>query len=209
MAGGIFPNYPFVLNPKCVVFSALIIALFFYCPPQMIMPWKLLLSFLLFVVAYVAMSWYDYTFECQVLALKRGTSKYGITQKFKPPTHKESQRDPSKETIQEAALEKNIINVYHIFFIAPLLLYIGLKKINADNSAYTFLIVNLLFAMIYHVPRFISNYNYISFSHILLGIIGIYYSLVKTRPAIFYTSLLIFSSYVALKHGFLLMSSFH
>lgn len=209
MAGGIFPNYPFVLNPKCVVFSAIIIGLFFYSPPKMGIHWNLLISFILFVVSYVAMAWYDYKFECQKLALKRGTSKYSITQQFKPPTHTKSQTDESKETKDETILNANIIHIYHIFFIAPLLLYIGLKKQSASEYAYLFLIVNLSFAMLYHLPRFIRNYNYVSLAHLLMGITGIYYSLIKSRPQAFYILMPIFSAYVALKHGFELMVAFH
>ena len=209
MAGGIFPNYPFVLNPKCVVFSVIIIGLFFYCPPKLDMHWNLLIAFLLFVVSYVSMAWYDYKFECQKLALKRGTSKYSITQQFKPPIHTKSQDDPSKETIDETILNANIIHIYHIFFIAPLLLYIGTQKRNASEYAYLFLIVNLTFAMVYHLPRFIRNYNYISLAHLFAGISGIYYSLIKDRPKVFYTLMLIFSAYVALRHGFQLMEAFH
>jgi len=209
MAGGIFPGYPFVLNPKCVVFSSLIIWLFFYNPPVMTIYWKLLISLILFVIAYVAMAWYDYKFECQALALKRGTSKYGITQQFKPPTHKENQRDPSKDTPDETALEKNIINVYHLLFITPSLLYIGLEQQNASVNASMFLIVNLIFAMIYHIPRFMRNYNYISLAHIFAGLGGIYYLVKTNRPKVFYTSLIIFSVYVGLKHGFQLMELFH
>lgn len=209
MAGGIFPNYPFVLNPKCVVFSVIIIGLFFYSPPKMGIHWNLLISFILFVVSYVAMAWYDYKFECQKLALARGTSKYSITQQFKPPTHTKSQTDASKQTKDEIILNTNIIRIYHIFFIAPLLLYIGLKKQNASEYAYLFLIVNLSFAMLYHLPRFISNYNYVSLAHLFIGVIGIYYSLIKTRPESFYIAMPIFSAYVALKHGFKLMIESH
>jgi hypothetical protein len=209
MAGGIFHNYPFVLNPKCVVFSVIIIGLFFYCPPAMDMRWKLLMAFFLFVVSYVAMAWYDYKFECQKLALRRGTSKYSITQQLKPPTHTKSQTDQGKETKDETILNANIIHIYHIFFIAPLLLYIGLKKQIASSYAYLFLIVNLSFAILYHLPRFIRNYNYISLAHLLMGVTGIYYSLIKTRPELFYTSMPIFSAYVALKHGFKLMAASH
>lgn len=209
MAGGIFPNYPFVLNPKCVVFSVIIISLFFYSPPDMNIYWQLLIAFLLFVISYVAMAWYDYKFECQKLALRRGTSKYSITQQFKPPTHTKSQTDPSKETKEEKLLNSNIIHLYHILFIAPVLLYIGLKKKNASEYAYLFLIVNLLFAIVYHFPRFMRNYNYISAAHLLGGSLGIYYSLIKNRPELFYTSMPIFSAYVALKHGFQLMQNSH
>jgi len=209
MAGGIFTNYPFVLNPKCVVFSSIIIALFFYCPPSMNIQLKLLISFLLFIVSYVSMAWYDYKFECQKLALRRGTNKYSITQQFKPPAHTKSQTDPSKETKDEALLNANIIHVYHIFIIAPLLLYIGLQKQNASEYGYLFLIVNIMFAIIYHFPRFIRNYNYISLAHLFGGSIGIYYALIKNRPKTFYILMSIFSAFVVLKHGFQLMEAFH
>ena len=47
---------------------------------------------IVFVVAYVAMAWYDYKFECMKLALKRG-SRGGVTTLLKPDTHTESQSD--------------------------------------------------------------------------------------------------------------------
>lgn len=209
MAGGIFPNYPFVLNPKCVVFSGIIIFLFFYSPPDMNVYWKLFIAFILFVISYVAMAWYDYKFECQKLALKRGTSKYGITQQFKPPTHTPSQTDSSKDTKSEIRLNQMILHIYHIVFITPLLLYIGLEKDKASNNAFMFLIVNLVFAILYHAPRFIRHYNYVSLMHIIGGIVGIYYLAKKNRPNLFYTLSLLFSGYVGIKHGFQLMELSH
>ena len=63
MSGGIYPNYPFELNPKCVIFSIIIIGLFFYQPPNMNIYWKLVTTFVLFVISYVSMAWYDYKFD--------------------------------------------------------------------------------------------------------------------------------------------------
>ena len=41
--------------------------------------------FIIFVISYVAMAWYDYYYDCRPMPLKRG--KYGITGLFKPPEH--------------------------------------------------------------------------------------------------------------------------
>lgn len=209
MAGGIFPNYPFQLNIKCVIFSIIIISLFFYKPPNVNNYWKIFISLVLFVVSYVAMAWYDYKFECQKLALKRGTNTAGITQKFKPPTHTESQRDMSKATKEENALELYLIHIYHILVITPLLLYVGINKNNTPPNAFILIIANLLFALLYHLPRFMRDYNVVSIGHIIMAIIGTYLSMLSKKPDWYFTSLLGLSAYVGVKHGYKLMQLSH
>ncbi len=81
MAGGLFGR-PFVLNIKCIVFSLLIMTIFLYKPNiqnNYIMAFTL---FGIFVLAYVAMAWYDYFYDCRILPLKRGEKS--VTG-FKPP----------------------------------------------------------------------------------------------------------------------------
>ena len=72
MAGGLFGR-PFVLNEKCIVFSLICMTLFLFKPTfrnQYLLYFTL---FIIFVVAYVAMAWYDYYFNCDIVPLKRGT----------------------------------------------------------------------------------------------------------------------------------------
>jgi hypothetical protein len=216
MAGGLFKNYPFELNIKCVIFSTIIIALFFYHPPEMNIIWKCFVALLLFVIAYVAMAWYDYKFECTKLALKRG-SRGGITTLLKPEPHTESQTDPSKDTQDEQKLMMALINVYHLFIIVPLLIYIGIKgNVNVSENgkgqyqmAIVLLIANLAFAILYHIVRVLRKFNGVSLGHVIGGGVGIIYLLLSKRPQWFYYVLIFIAVYAGLKHGYELMVKSH
>lgn len=209
MAGGIFPNYPFQINIKCVIFAMIIIGLFFYIPPKLNNYWKLFISLILFIVSYVLMAWYDYKFECQKLALKRSTSNNSITQPFKPPIHTESQRDSSKATEEENHLEEWLIHFYHILIITPLLLYIGLNKNKTKVNMFMFLIVNICFAIAYHIQRLWREYNPISLGHVVVGIISIYFSWIYKKPLWFFYFALFMAGYVGLKHTYELIKLSH
>jgi hypothetical protein len=209
MAGGIFTNYPFELNIKCVIFSAIIIGLFFYCPPEMNITWKIFISFILFVIAYVAMAWYDYKFECMKLALKRGSGQYGITSKFKPETHTESQTDRTKMTSDEKALDHLLLNLYHVFIMTPVAIYIGLNGDKASSSAIIFLFVNFMFAFIYHIVRVLRKFNGVSLGHVIFSLGGSAFLLMSKRPISFYYAILGLGGYAGLKHGYELMIKSH
>jgi hypothetical protein len=208
MAGGIFQNYPFELNAKCVIFSIVIIGLFFYKPPNMNIYYNLLLSFVLFVVSYVGMAWYDYSFECQKLALKKSSSNIGITDKFKPKPHSESQLNRSKMTKEERKLDWTLINIYHLFLVVPIFMYVGIQKDKTNQLGYILLIINFIFAILYHAVRVFNKFNFISWAHIILSIGGIYYSIKKDKPNWFYTSCIGIAIYTALKHGNYLLKLF-
>ncbi len=208
MAGGLFPNYPFELNPKCIIFSIIIIGLFFYEPPNMNIYWKSFVSLILFVLSYVSMAWYDYKFDCQKLALKKSAST-GITGQFKPPAHTPSQTDRSKLTKDENELEWLLINLYHLLILSPLFLYVSVNKDSSNQVSVMLLLVNFIFAIIYHGVRLARNFNVVSFGHILVSLIGIYYSLKSSRPEWFYNGLMGASIYTGLKHGLHIMKSSH
>ena len=211
MAGGLFKNYPFELNIKCVIFSFIIIALFFYVPPEMNIAWKIFVAFLLFVIAYVSMAWYDYKFECMKLALKRG-SKGGITTWFKPEPHKESQTDRSKDTVEEKQLTMALINVYHLFILTPLLVYVGINGIQKNKMSTTpivLLIANFAFGILYHIVRVLRKFNGVSAGHVLGGMIAIIVLLLPKIPQWFFYTLVFIGGYAGIKHGYELMVSSH
>ncbi len=209
MAGGLFPNYPFELNPKCIIFSIIIIGLFFYEPPTMNIYWKSFTSLILFVLSYVSMAWYDYKFDCQKLALKKSSSTAGITGQFKPPAHTPSQTDKTKMTKEENDLEWLLINAYHLLILTPLFLYVSINKDSSNQTSIILLIVNFIFAIGYHGVRLARDFNMVSFGHVLISLIGIYFSLKSTRPDWFYNGLMGVSLYAGLKHGLHIMKSFH
>jgi hypothetical protein len=62
MAGGLFGT-PLYLNPKCLVFSAFVLAVY-WMPHAKEYMHKVLIAFLLATAAYVLMAWYDYLYDC-------------------------------------------------------------------------------------------------------------------------------------------------
>jgi hypothetical protein len=62
MAGGLFGT-PLYLNPKCLVFSAFILAVY-WMPHAKEYTHKVLIAFVLATAGYVLMAWYDYLYDC-------------------------------------------------------------------------------------------------------------------------------------------------
>jgi hypothetical protein len=62
MGGGIFGT-PLYLNPKCLVFSAFVLAIW-YLPHPKFWQHRIVLGFILASLAYVVMAWYDLIYDC-------------------------------------------------------------------------------------------------------------------------------------------------
>ena len=60
MSGGIFPNYPFHFNIKCIIFTILIAGSYWYLPRNNLF----ILIFLLWF-PYISLAWYDYAYSCK------------------------------------------------------------------------------------------------------------------------------------------------
>ena len=84
MAGGLFPGQPFALNIKCIIFTAILAGGYWYLPPKNL--W--ILAFLIWF-PYIALAWYDYSYNCQD-KLKPTLVPFGryIWLPFKPPGYK-------------------------------------------------------------------------------------------------------------------------
>jgi hypothetical protein len=146
MAGGLFGK-PFVINEKCIVFSLIIMALFLYKPNIKNNIHLGIILFVIFVVSYVAMAWYDYYFGCDILPLKSGSAS--ITGLFKPKNKMEKQITHEEDKI-DIKSKYMLIYMSHILFIVPLLIYIGIKKDKVNQATYPLLIVLALFTLMYH-----------------------------------------------------------
>jgi len=147
MAGGLFGR-PFVLNEKCIVFSLICMALFLIKPAfknQYLLYFSL---FVIFVVAYVAMAWYDYYFNCDIVPLKRGTRSF--TGLFKPPAHAPEKQEKDKDTKLDNTRRHMLIYAMHILMIAPLLGYIAIYKNKINPITYPIIGVLALFTAGYH-----------------------------------------------------------
>jgi hypothetical protein len=116
MAGGLFDDQPFALNIKCIIFSLLLAAGYWYLPQKNIL---VLLALLYF--PYLALAWYDYFYDCRKGQLQPTVFPFGeyLYLPFKPPDYKERYNELSQE-------RKDTIKRYGRFIAAILVGIIGL-----------------------------------------------------------------------------------
>ena len=155
MSGGIFPGYPFTLNIKCIIFSIIIMVIYTIKPPKLTLVPSLSVYFVIFVISYVALAWYDYYYVCSQLPLHKSTT--GITDYLKPPAH-----EPEKQInhlFSQKEMDKNntMIYILHLLIIVPLLLFIGIKRMHTPKEAFYILIVLAAFTSVYHGFRLLST----------------------------------------------------
>ena len=62
MGGGLFGT-PLYLNPKCLVFSAIILTIY-WLPLPATLPHNIVMGFLLATSAYISLAWYDVIYDC-------------------------------------------------------------------------------------------------------------------------------------------------
>lgn len=155
MSGGLFPGYPFTLNIKCIIFSLIIMMIYTFKPPTLTLAPTLFIYFLIFVVSYVALAWYDYYYACSQLPLMR--SKTGITPLFKPPVYDKKKQE--EHMFSQKEMDKNNKSIYalHILIIVPLLVYIGLGKGKINPQIFNILLVLAAYTAVYHGFRLLST----------------------------------------------------
>jgi hypothetical protein len=62
MGGGLFGT-PLYLNPKCLVFSAFVLGVY-WLPHPVALAHRIVMAFLLATTAYILMAWYDVIYDC-------------------------------------------------------------------------------------------------------------------------------------------------
>ena len=62
MGGGLFGT-PLYLNPKCLVFSAFVLAVY-WLPHPVALAHRIVMAFLLATLAYALLAWYDVIYDC-------------------------------------------------------------------------------------------------------------------------------------------------
>lgn len=156
MSGGLFPGYPFTLNIKCIVFSIIIMIIYTFRPPVLSLVPSLLIYFIIFVISYVALAWYDYYYACSQLPLQKSSGGGGFTSYFKPPVHEPTKQN--EHTFTQIELDKNnkVIFAMHLLLIVPLLLFIGINNNKTPIQAFYLLIVLAIFTSIYHGFRLLA-----------------------------------------------------
>jgi len=85
MGGGLFGT-PLYLNPKCLVFSAFVLGVY-WAPHATHLAHRVVIAFGLATAAYILMAWYDYLYDC--------TDRFGptflgwLSMPFKPAEYRE------------------------------------------------------------------------------------------------------------------------
>lgn len=152
MAGGIYADQPFVFNPKCVIFGAALCAAYWYLPASR-NPW--MLPFI-FVVAYVAMAWYDHAYDCRIGRLRSGTSPVGVSvldSAFKPDLPADLPDDGMRDAPDQDRIKHRNTFAFHVAVVAPMLIYVGLRGASADRRIWAVVLGLGVLALAYHGYR--------------------------------------------------------
>jgi hypothetical protein len=141
MAGGIFVNRPFSFNLKCIVFGFALVMGYWAAAGPRVNFW---LFPLIFLLAYVAMAWYDELYSCSD-RLKSG--RYGVVAVadsiFKPQL-----RDSADLSADDQAyLYKRNMHMFHAFIAMPLFMYVTYGKGGAATLAFGL----ALLGFVYHL----------------------------------------------------------
>ena len=118
MGGGLFGT-PLYLNPKCLVFSAFVLAVYWLPHPTAFLH-KLIAAFLLATAAYIALAWYDYIYDCTD---RLGPTLLGWMSGFFKPAEYQKQFDdlPVKYKKIVRAFDIAVIGVIVAAFVYPFL----------------------------------------------------------------------------------------
>jgi hypothetical protein len=119
MGGGLFGTHLY-LNAKCLVFSAIIIAVYFLPHPPTTAH-TIVMIFLLAFSAYVGLAWNDYLFQCKE---KLGPTVLGyLSGPFKPPDYsREFNELPEEEKKVVRSVDIAVLGVIVLTFIYPFIL---------------------------------------------------------------------------------------
>ena len=109
MGGGLFGT-PLYLNPKCLVFSAFVLGVY-WMPHPSHLAHRTVMAFVLATAAYVLMAWYDVIYDCNDRL--RPTLLGWISKPFKPGQY-------SAEYEQLPLKYKKVIRSFDLFILVVL-----------------------------------------------------------------------------------------
>jgi UDP-N-acetylmuramyl pentapeptide phosphotransferase/UDP-N-acetylglucosamine-1-phosphate transferase len=110
MGGGLFGT-PLYLNPKCLVFSGFVLAVY-WAPHPVAFSHKVVAAFFLATLAYVLLAWYDVLFDCND---RLGPTLLGwISMPFKPSYYRQ-------EYDELPVKYKKVIRWFDVFVLVVLL----------------------------------------------------------------------------------------
>ena len=118
MGGGLFGT-PLALNPKCLVFSAFVLAVY-WLPHPVALAHRIVVAFLLATVAYILMAWYDVLYDCNDRF--KPTLLGWLSGPFKPPAYlKEYEELPVKYQKIIRWVDIAVLGLLGVLFVYPFL----------------------------------------------------------------------------------------
>jgi len=150
MAGGIFVDQPYHPNPKCLLFAAIIMMIYWFAPADK-NPYLLPV---IFVISYVAMAWYDYIYKCDITMY----SGYNIGPNtldaiFKPQLRQREHPETKKLSKNQEAEYLKRVYLFHLIAVVPLLLYVGSRGNKTNSQMYPVVMMLGFMALFYHGLR--------------------------------------------------------
>jgi hypothetical protein len=146
MAGGIFVDQPYHPNPKCLLFSLVAIMFYWFSPAKK----NALLIPVIFVISYVAMAWYDYMYNCDLIMYSgKALGANTLDAIFKPQRRHEKHPNKNLSKNQE---QEYLSRVYwfHVIAVAPLLIYVGYMGQKSPKKVFPVVLWLGIIALVYH-----------------------------------------------------------
>jgi len=146
MAGGIFVDQPYHPNPKCLLFSVMIMAIYWFSPRNK----NAYLLPVIFVMSYVAMAWYDYMYNCDIIMYSgKSLGPNTMDAIFKPQRRNETHDNKNLSKNQEHEYLQRVY-LFHVLAVAPILLYVGYYGLQSNVKIFPVLLSLGGIAMAYH-----------------------------------------------------------
>jgi UDP-N-acetylmuramyl pentapeptide phosphotransferase/UDP-N-acetylglucosamine-1-phosphate transferase len=118
MGGGLF-GAPLYLNIKCIVFSVLVLAVYWLPHPKSIAH-NIVMAFLLGTSAYIALAWYDVLYDCNDRL--KPTLLGWLSKPFKPQEYRDAYAHlPMKTQKIIRAVDIFVLSILFITFLYPFL----------------------------------------------------------------------------------------
>jgi hypothetical protein len=119
MGGGLFGT-PLYLNPKCLVFSAFVLGVY-WLPHPKAFSHRILMAFLLATSAYIIMAWYDVIYDCNDRL--KPTLLGWMSKPFKPKEYSDVyDKLPIKYQKIVRTFDIAVLSILVITFVAPFVL---------------------------------------------------------------------------------------
>jgi hypothetical protein len=116
MGGGLFGT-PLYLNLKCLVFSAIVIGVY-YLPHPSTVAHNIVMAFLLGTSCYIALAWYDVLYDCNDHL--KPTFLGWLSKPFKPPEYGEQYNKlPIKYQKMVRGFDIAVLSILALTFMYP------------------------------------------------------------------------------------------